>query len=321
MANDFYTWHMQGDGTAQLLPLSDTTPSPGPVWIHLNYAQPEVQDWIHSQTDLDPTVQDTLLAEVTRPRALILEQGLLLTLRGINHNPGQEPDDMIGIRLWITPRRIISTHLRNLRAISTMQRDMESHNAPKDAGQFVSRLIELLNDNMLDTIDEIDELTDNYERSMLLSDEPEPVSDRDLADLRTMILTLRRYLGPQRDAILTAISSHLSWLKKPTIQRLRESENRLTRYIEVLDASRDQMRIIQEQMHTRTSSELNKQLTFLTALSAIFLPLTFITGLFGVNIDGIPGNQSPSWSFSLFTLILVMIGILLIYLFKRAKLF
>ncbi len=321
MATDFYTWHMQGDGSAQLLPLSDNTPSPGPVWIHLNYSQPEVQDWIRSQADIDSTVQDTLLAEVTRPRALILDQGLLLTLRGINHNPGQEPDDMIGIRLWITPRRIISTHLRTLRAVNTMQRDMESNNAPKDAGQFVTRLIELLNDNMLDTIDEIDELTDNYEKSMLLSDEVEPVSDRDLADLRTMILTLRRYLGPQRDAMLSVIASHLSWLKKPTIQRLREAENRLTRYIEVLDASRDQMRIIQEQMNTRSSNELNKQLTFLTALSAIFLPLTFITGLFGVNIAGIPGNQEPSWSFSLFVVILALIGVLLIYLFKRAKLF
>lgn len=321
MTTDFYTWRMLGDGSAALLPLSDETPSAGPVWLHLNFAQPETHEWIRAQTDLDVTVQDTLLAEVTRPRALILDQGLLLTLRGINHNPGQEPDDMVGIRLWITPRRIISTYLRPLRAVSTLQRDMETSNAPKDAGQFVTRLVELLNDNMLDTIEEIDELTDNYEKAMLKSNETEPVSDRDLADLRTMILTLRRYLGPQRDALLSVIGSHLSWVKKGSIQRLREAENRLTRYIEVLDASRDQMRIIQEQMQTRSNNELNKQLTFLTALSAIFLPLTFITGLFGVNIAGIPGNQSPSWAFSAFTLILIAIGILLIYLFKRAKLF
>ncbi|MHB8920939.1 MAG: zinc transporter ZntB [Halothiobacillus sp.] len=321
MAIDFYTWHMQGDGSAQLLPLSDGTPCLGPVWIHLNYSQPEVQDWIRSQTDLDTTVQDTLLAEVTRPRALILEQGLLLTLRGINHNPGQEPDDMIGIRLWITPRRIISTHLRSLRAVSTLQRDMESNNAPRDAGQFVIRLVELLNDNMADVIEEIDELTDNYEKTMLVSKEVEPVSDRELADLRTTILTLRRYLGPQRDALLSLVASHLSWVKKGTIQRLREAENRLTRYIEVLDASRDQMRIIQEQLHMRSSNQLNKQLTFLTALSAIFLPLTFITGIFGVNIDGIPGNENTPWAFLLFTALLFLIGVLLIYLFKRARLF
>lgn len=321
MTTDFYTWRMLGDGQAALLPLSDETPSAGPVWLHLNFSQPETHEWIRAQNDLDVTIQDTLLAEVTRPRALILDQGLLLTLRGINHNPGQEPDDMVGIRLWITPRRIISTYMRSLRAVNTLQRDMETNNAPKDAGQFVTRLVELLNDNMLDTIEEIDELTDNYEKAMLKSDETEPVSDRDLADLRTMILTLRRYLGPQRDALMSVIGSHLGWLKKGSVQRLREAENRLTRYIEVLDASRDQMRIIQEQMQTRSNNELNKQLTFLTALSAIFLPLTFITGLFGVNIAGIPGNQSPSWAFSAFTLILIAIGILLIYLFKRAKLF
>ncbi len=318
---DFYTWHMQGDGTATLLPLSDPSPCPGPIWVHLNYTNPDAREWILNQADLDPTVQETLLAEATRPRALVLEQGLLLTLRGINHNPGQEPDDMIGIRLWVTPRLIITTQLRSLRAVKVLQRDMEINNAPKDAGQFVARLIELLNDHMLDTIDEVDELTDNFEKTMLQSRAIEPIPDRELADLRSTILTLRRYLGPQRDALLSVIASRLSWLRKPAQQRLREAENRLTRYLEVLDASRDQLRIIQEQLNTRSSNELNKQLTFLTALSAIFLPLTFITGLFGVNLDGIPGNQDHPWAFTIFTGVLFALGILLIYLFRRARLF
>ncbi|WP_407276817.1 zinc transporter ZntB [Halothiobacillus sp. DCM-1] len=312
---------MQGDGNATLLPLSDNSPCAGPIWVHLNYTNPDAREWIMNQADLDPTVQDTLLAEATRPRALILDQGLLLTLRGINHNPGQEPDDMIGIRLWVTPRLIITTQLRSLRAVKVLQRDMEINNAPKDSGQFVARLIELLNDHMLDTIDEVDELTDNFEKTMLQSRTVEPIPDRELADLRSTILTLRRYLGPQRDALLSVISSRLVWIKKPALQRIREAENRLTRYLEVLDASRDQLRIIQEQLNTRSSNELNKQLTFLTALSAIFLPLTFVTGLFGVNLDGIPGNQNHPYAFELFTGVLFLLGILLIYLFRRARLF
>lgn len=318
---DFYTWHMQGDGSAVLLPLSDASPCPGPIWVHLNYTNPDAREWILNQADLDPTVQETLLAEATRPRALVLDQGLLLTLRGINHNPGQEPDDMIGIRLWVTPRLIITTQLRSLRAVKVLQRDMEVNNAPKDSGQFVARLIELLNDHMLDTIDEVDELTDNFEKIMLQSRSVEPIPDRELADLRSTILTLRRYLGPQRDALLSVISSRLSWLRKPAQQRLREAENRLTRYLEVLDASRDQLRIIQEQLQTRSNNELNKQLTFLTALSAIFLPLTFITGLFGVNLDGIPGNQNHPFAFWIFSSGLFVLGIGLIYLFRRARLF
>ena len=318
---DFYTWHMQGDGRATLLPLSDASPCAGPIWVHLNYTNPDAREWILNQADLDPTVQETLLAEATRPRALVLEQGLLLTLRGINHNPGQEPDDMIGIRLWVTPRLIISTQLRALRAVKVLQRDMEINNAPKDSGQFVARLIELLNDHMLDTIDEVDELTDNFEKTMLQSRSVEPIPDRELADLRSTILTLRRYLGPQRDALLSVISSRLSWLRKPAQQRLREAENRLTRYLEVLDASRDQLRIIQEQLQTRSNNELNKQLTFLTALSAIFLPLTFITGLFGVNLDGIPGNQDHPWAFTIFSSVLLVVGMVMIYLFRRARLF
>ena len=318
---DFYTWHMQGDGRAILLPLSDASPCAGPIWVHLNYTNPDAREWILNQADLDPTVQETLLAEATRPRALVLEQGLLLTLRGINHNPGQEPDDMIGIRLWVTPRLIITTQLRALRAVKVLQRDMEINNAPKDSGQFVARLIELLNDHMLDTIDEVDELTDNFEKTMLQSRSVEPIPDRELADLRSTILTLRRYLGPQRDALLSVISSRLSWLRKPAQQRLREAENRLTRYLEVLDASRDQLRIIQEQLQTRSNNELNKQLTFLTALSAIFLPLTFITGLFGVNLDGIPGNQNHPFAFWIFSGGLFALGIGLIYLFRRARLF
>jgi len=316
---DFTCWCLDGQRGGKLLPLSQSTDCPGPIWIHLDYTQPETEEWLRRADTLpDPVVADTLLAESTRPRTLALEQGLLVTLRGMNLNPGAEPDDMVSLRLWVTPERVISTHMRPLKTIGHVTADIEHGNAPRDAGELLVAICERLITNMADVIDAIEEDTDEFEHAMLSDNDDVPPVDKEFAALRSRIIMLRRYLAPQRDAMEQILTGHMSWIRKSSAMRLRETINRLTRYVETLDAARDRIRILQEQSMTQLTEQLSRRLYFITLLSAVFLPLSFLTGVFGVNLGGIPGSQAHG-GFTLFVIALLLAAAIEIFLFRKAR--
>ena len=71
------------------------------LWLHLDYSHPLVRQWLKGREGLDRLVVENLLSEDSRPRSTPFHDGLLLGLRGVNLNPGADPEDMVAIRLWI----------------------------------------------------------------------------------------------------------------------------------------------------------------------------------------------------------------------------
>src|SRR5690606_5952889 len=110
-------------------------------------------------------------------------------------------------------------------------------------------------------------------------------------DVRMKALMLRRYIAPQRDVIIHLRASDKKWISARDKRHLQESIDRLTRYVEDLDAIRERSQILKDELTYETSERLNRNTFLLSIVAAIFLPLTFITGLLGMNVAGIPFAQ------------------------------
>ena len=106
-------------------------------------------------------------------------------------------------------------------------------------------------------------------------------------------IALKRYIAPQRDVLSRLDGEPVSWLTQVDRLQLREQANRLTRILEDLDAARDQAAITQEEMTGQLSELTNKRLYVLSVVAAVFLPLGMVTGLWGVNVGGIPLQDHP----------------------------
>jgi len=74
-------------------------PGDGVLWVHLNRQFEDAQRWLRERSGLDEVVVEALLAEETRPRCVPMGNGVMLFLRGVNLNPGADPEDMVSIRL------------------------------------------------------------------------------------------------------------------------------------------------------------------------------------------------------------------------------
>ncbi|GAG51715.1 unnamed protein product, partial [marine sediment metagenome] len=119
-------------------------------------------------------------------------------------------------------------------------------------------------------------------------------------------------------AISRLQSEKISWLTDEDRVRLREVYDHLTRYLEDLDAGRERAAVIQEELVSRLSEQMDKRMYVLSMVAAIFLPLGFFTGLLGINVGGIPGAEYKA-GFAIFCLLLVGLVIAEIVIFKKKK--
>ena len=101
--------------------IQEWTPTAGLLWAHLNLSAPEAQRWIKEESQLEDVVGDALLAEESRPRITGFDDGLLLALRGVNLNPGADPQDMVSLRIWAEKSRIITTRRRKLLSVADLR--------------------------------------------------------------------------------------------------------------------------------------------------------------------------------------------------------
>ncbi len=295
---------------------SDTT---SPIWIHMNASHPETRNWLSEQDfQLDRLTLNALLATETRPRILEVNEGALLILRGVNLNEGAEPEDMVSIRLWIDDKRIISLEKYHIKAVRDIQAQFKLGKGPKNTGDFLVQLIARLFERMEPVLTYLDEATDDIEEKVITVPS---VSERNtIIDIRKKAIILRRHMLPQRDVMQYLRVADLPWLDTLQKRHLIESYDRVLRYLENLDAIRERAQIVKDELANRLSDRLNKNMYILSVISAIFLPLGFLTGLLGINIGGIPGADNPQ-AFLIFCMSLSLLIAIQIWLFKKMKWF
>lgn len=288
----------------------------GVLWIHMEYSDPYVQQWVLHESGLDEVTAEALLAEETRPRCMMSANGLLLTLRGINSNPEADPEDMVAVRMWSDGKRIITTRRRRLLTASELSEAIVKGVGPSNAGEFVESLTDRMVERMADVVDRISDEVDELEEKVLTMESYElrPI----IAELRRNAIGLRRYLAPQREAVSRLFSEKVEWLSDMDRLRLRESADRTTRFVEDLDMARERAVVVQEELLGRLSEKMDRTMYVLSIVAAIFLPLGFLTGLLGINVGGIPGAEYTG-SFVIFCLILMVMVIFQIWLFKYKR--
>ena len=296
--------------------IQEWTPTAGLLWVHLNLSAPEAQRWIKEESQLEDVVGDALLAEESRPRITGFDDGLLLALRGVNLNPGADPQDMVSLRIWAEKRRIITTRRRKLLSVADLRSAIEKGKGPRTSGEFLEDVADRLMYYMGTVINELEDKMADLEEAVLTAESHELRPK--LASIRRVAIGLRRYMAPQREAISRLQSEKISWLTDEDRVRLREVYDHLTRYLEDLDAGRERAAVIQEELVSRLSEQTDKRMYVLSMVAAIFLPLGFFTGLLGINVGGIPGAEYKA-GFAIFCLLLVGLVIAEIVIFKKKK--
>ncbi len=193
---------LDGGGGARALDWAEVPrrrPEDGLLWLHFDFRVQAARHWIMRDAGLDPLVATALLSEETRPRVATVGDGLLVALRGVNLNPGADPEDMVSIRLWLDGTRIVSTRMRVLMSVDDIMTALAAGRGPADSGSFLHQLPQGLTSRMGGVIDGIEEAIVDPEEKVM-THEPRGLRE-EIGALRRQVIVLRRYLAPQREAM------------------------------------------------------------------------------------------------------------------------
>ncbi|UCH48704.1 MAG: zinc transporter ZntB [Betaproteobacteria bacterium] len=285
-----FSLSLDGKGGAQPIE-PESFGNASPAWMHLDFSVKQARAQL-AQQGLSLHVIDTLTKEESRPYTVTVENGLMVILRGINRNAGADPEDMVSIRMWVEPNRMITVRQRPVLATHTVKEELDKGNGPTSMVELLLAIIEKLADGISVFVEDIEERLEAFEE---IIDKERPSEIRsEISAVRRQVAAVRRYLAPQRDALESLHRLAGKFMESEQLFALREQADRMTRYVEDLDLVRERALVAQEELMNRIAQEQNARTYLLSVVAAIFLPITFISGLFGMNTAGLPGLEAES---------------------------
>lgn len=289
----------------------------GTLWLHLDRTDPGAARWLYEESGISHLLVDQLLEQDPRPRYVRDGDGLLLLLRTANLNPGADPEDLVSVRIWAEPGRIVVLRNRACPAIDHLQARFQAGPPLSDTSAVLAMLIEALVDALDPILDDIDEGMDILEEQLVLKADAGHVTR--LASHRRQVLHLHRFMAPQRDLLARLEADPPPWISAAAARTLAGSARIASRDLEDLQAARDHGTLLQEELSARLSEHLNRRLYLFTVVAAIFIPLTFFTGLLGANVAGIPAAEER-WAFAAICILSIAISVGQYWFFRWRRL-
>jgi zinc transporter len=261
------------------------------TWLHYDMSAEGALAALEYQ-GLPKAVIRYLTRAETRPAARVLSGGVALVLRGINFNESQDPVDMVSLRCFLEPNRLVTVRSRWLASVQETRKQIEEGEALGHPTDVLLAIVEKLTVKISRHIETLDSALGAFE---LCAEGPtRELAKLDFSGLRRQIASVYRFIAPQRSALTTLVQIGEGRFSEDQLERIIELEDLTQRYAEDLELHRERASSLLEAQFNALQAEQNSRSYVLSLIAGLFLPATFVTGLFGMNVAGLPGTENPS---------------------------
>lgn len=287
---------------------------PGFVWTHIESDGTEATPLIVGG-DIPDIAAHALVATETRPRCDRIEDGAIVNLRGPAAVDTADSDRLISIRMWARRGKVDSVTRRPLAASVAVKAQMEGGRI-LDPGDLVAAFAREISKQLDPQVAHLGDQLDDCESALESGNKFRLRSA--IAHIRSEAIAFRRFVAPDRDALVTLAALDVDWLDETDRLHIREAADRFARMAEELEAVRERAALLHEQLTDLRAEEVDQRSLVIAVVAFIFLPLTFITGLLGMNVEGIPYAHSH-WAFWGVVTFCLLIGLGVLGWFVRKR--
>lgn len=284
-----------GDGPARPVTAEEAAiyAGPGFIWLHVDGGTDEELGLLRGN-DIPDVAANALVATETRPRCDRIEEGAIVNLRGPAVEELADSDRLVSIRMWVRRGKVDSVTRRPLAATAIVRAQME-RGTILDPGDLVAAFARAISSQLDPEVAQLGDTLDDHESE--LDDSRALYRLRSsIARIRSDSIAYRRFVAPNRDALVTLSELDFLWLAEEDRLHIREAADRFARMTEELEAVRERSALLHEQLTDLRGEQMETRALLISIVAFIFLPLTFITGLLGMNVAGIPYATAP-WAF------------------------
>ena len=274
---------------AQTDPPSDA--AGGFVWLHFSLSDASAESWMRRHLALAPEFFEALRDGSRSTRIEDAGDHLVAVVNDVAYEFSFDPSEIATLWMTVTKRVAISARSHPLKSIDRLRQ------AVKDGHRFGSSM-SLLNHLMHDQGDvlvrivreatvQVDSVEDTLQRGQLQR------RRADLGKLRRVLVRLQRLLAPEPGALFRLLRQPPSWIAEGDLEELRQGTEEFSLVLRDLMALQERIKLLQEEIAAQVGEQTNRSLFTLTVITVLGLPVNICTGLFGMNVGGIPFNQSP----------------------------
>jgi magnesium transporter len=255
------------------------------VWADLDRPTPEESRILTDVFHFHELAVEDAVAEILHPKVETYGDYLYLILHGIDFNAREHRFKTQDVDFFLGPSYLVTVHPGVSRSIGKVS-DAVARN-PRALAEGSSALLHRIVDTMVDNYrPEVDKLQDRLDRlEKEVFDQPKPQLARRILDFKRDIASLRRVVNPQRDVVARLARREFPFISEQLAYRFRDVHDHLVRLSDEAMFFQDRITSLLDAYLSTVSNQLNGVMKILTVIATIFMPLTFITGLYGMNVD------------------------------------
>ncbi|WP_159882637.1 magnesium/cobalt transporter CorA [Paenibacillus puerhi] len=284
-------------------------PQHGFYWID---AEPEDLELLQPLFHLhELAVEDVLTEEEQRPKIELYDTHYFIVVNSIRFD--DEEIFLRALNIFLGKHYIITITRQKINEIRALKPVLweEEVTAPD---QFLYHLMDLIVDNYTIVGDRIEAKIEKLEEDILMHTKKSHLNE--IIGLRSEILWLKKVLVPQKEVLNTLNKKDLKLISEPLRKYFGDIFENAVKISETFDTFRDLMGNLREAYQSSLASRANEIMRVFTALTTIFMPLTFITGIYGMNFDYIPGLH---WQYGgmIAVITMVCLGLFMLLFFRK----
>ena len=283
------------------------------IWVHLVSHGDEARDWLAGPAALDGYVVDALTATETRPRCEAVGEGAIVNLRGRSKVELDSSDLLGSVRIWAQAGRVFSVARNPLYAVAEVRKHVAAGQVC-DPGDLITAFATAITEDLDPEVAELGDCLDDCEEAL----DANKVFElrRQVTKVRVAAIGYRRFVNPQRQALDKLASLPGAWLAEDDRLHLAGAADRAARMAEELEAIRERATLMHEALTDLRAEQIDSRSLVIAIVAMVFLPLTFLTGLYGMNVEGLPFAQKP-WAFAMIAGVCLAIAVGVVGYFVR----
>ncbi|WP_315837179.1 transporter [Bradyrhizobium prioriisuperbiae] len=313
-----WAFRVHSDGSSETLAIDQPIEldHDGLIWLHFNLTDARAVQWLaNAKLAAPPQAQALLLSKDTYQQLHAVDDTIYGVMSDLMRDIDAATDDTGYLRFVMTERALISGRHHALSACDATRRALESGHRVANAAALLETIVENVADTMDQVAERVARALDAVEES-ILSDES--VDQRQgLGRLRRTCVRLHRQLSGLRAVFHRLEQQNIKELKPGLQLRAGKLAQRLDSLDHRVVEMRERSRLLQEELHLKIEEQGNDSLRVLSILTALLLPPTLITGIFGMNTKGLPLTDVES-GFMWAAVLIVVSSVAAFLIMKRA---
>jgi len=299
------------EAAIELLATPDAESQNDFIWLHFSLSNSASESWLQRNLKLPEVFYESLHSDVSSTRLEEDENSLVTVIHDAIFDFSFDASAVATATLCIEPRLLISARLRPLRSVDELRTAVRGGRAFRSPVELLAHLLQDQADVLVDILRQSTRRVDQIEDRLLA--QRISVNRSELSSLRRVLVRLQRLLAPEPAALFRLLNRPPDWISETDLQDLEQAAEELSAAVGDSVALIERVKLLQEELVALVNEQTNHTLFVLTVVTVLALPINLVSGLFGMNIGGIPlaGHEYGFW---LIVGILMVVTIPLAYL-------